>query len=128
MAQRLSTSFVNTNIPGAYPEVTVKSTPVGITNTGDIVIIGEAAGGPDYTEEVLKDNFFSATQLDRVKAKYISGPIVDAMAAIVSPSNDTDIQGSAGRVYIVKTNGGSKAFSMIAAASGDLVDQKAARP
>lgn len=119
MAQRLSTSFVNTNIPGAYPEVTVKSTPVGITNTGDIVIIGEAAGGPDYTEEILKDNFFSATQLDRVKAKYISGPIVDAMAAITSPSNDTDIQGSAGRVYIVKTNGGSKASSMIAAASGD---------
>lgn len=119
MAQRLSTSFVNTNIPGAYPEVTVKSTPVGITNTGDIVIIGEAAGGPDYTEETLKDNFFSATQLDRVKAKYISGPIVDAMAAITSPSNDTDIQGSAGRVYIVKTNGGSKASSMIAAASGD---------
>ena len=47
MAIRLSTSSVNTNIPGAYPEVTVKSTPVGITNTGDIVIIGEADGGAD---------------------------------------------------------------------------------
>lgn len=119
MAQRLSTSFVNTNIPGAYPEVTVKSTPVGITNTGDIVIIGEADGGADYTEDILKDNFFTPTQLDRVRAKYLRGPIVDAMAALISPSNDTDIQGSVGRVYIVKTNGGTKAQATVAGVSGD---------
>jgi hypothetical protein len=109
MAQRLTTSFVNTNTPGAYPSVTVKSTPVGISSTGDIVIIGEAEGGADYTEEVLKDNFFTPTQLTRVRAKYLRGPIVDAMAALVSPSNDTNIQGSISKVYIVKTNGGSKA-------------------
>jgi hypothetical protein len=111
MAQRLSTSFVNTNIPGAYPEVTVKSTPVGITSTGDIVIIGEAEGGADYTQETLKDNFFTPTQLDRVSAKYLRGPIVDAMRALVSPSNDTEITGSVGKVYVVKTNSGTKAKS-----------------
>jgi hypothetical protein len=109
MAQRLTTSFVNTNIPGAYPSVTVKSTPVGISSTGDIVIIGEAEGGADFTQDPLKDNFFTATQLTRVRAKYLKGPIVDAMAALISPSNDTNIQGSIGKVYIVKTNGGSKA-------------------
>jgi len=109
MAQRLTTSFVNTNIPGAYPSVTVKSTPVGISSTGDIVIIGEAEGGADYTVDALKDNFFTATQLTRVRAKYLRGPIVDAMAALISPSNDTNIQGSIGKVYIIKTNGGSKA-------------------
>jgi hypothetical protein len=115
MAQRLTTSFVNTNIPGAYPNVTVKSTPVGITNTGDIVIIGEAEGGADYTAETLKDNFFTPTQLDRVRSKYLRGPIVDAMAALTSPSNDTDITGSVGRVYIVKTNGGTKASGTVPA-------------
>lgn len=114
MAQRLSTSFVNTNIPGAYPNVTVKSTPVGITSTGDIVIIGEAEGGADYSQEVLKDNFFTPTQLSRVKAKYLRGPIVDAMAALTSPSNDTDIAGSVGKVYIVKTNAGTQAFASVA--------------
>jgi hypothetical protein len=119
MAQRLTTSFVNTNIPGAYPEVTVKSTPVGITSTGDIVIIGEAAGGADYTAEVLKNNYFSPTQLDRVKAKYLRGPIVDAMAALTSPSNDSEIAGSVGRVYIVKTNGGSQASATVEADSAD---------
>lgn len=113
MAQRLSTSFVNTNIPGAYPEVTVKSTPVGITSTGDIVIIGEAEGGADYTQETLKDNFFTPTQLDRVSAKYLRGPIVDAMRALVSPSNDTEITGSVGKVYVVKTNSGTKAESSL---------------
>lgn len=119
MAQRLTTSFVNTNIPGAYVDVTVKSTPVGITSTGDIVIIGEAEGGADYTAETLKENFFTPTQLDRVVSKYIRGPIVDAMRALVSPSNDTDIQGSVGRIYIVKTNGGSKAQATIAGVSGN---------
>jgi hypothetical protein len=113
MAQRLSTSFVNTNIPGAYPSVTVKSTPVGITNTGDIVIIGEAEGGADYTQETLKENFFTPTQLSRVKAKYLSGPIVDAMAALTSPSNDTNITGSIGRVYVIKTNAGTQASAIV---------------
>jgi hypothetical protein len=109
MSQRLTTSFVSTNIPGAYPNVTVKSTPVGITSTGDIVIIGEAEGGADFSVESLKDNFFTPTQLSRVKSKYLKGPIVDAMAALVSPSSDTNIAGSIGKVYIVKTNAGTKA-------------------
>ena len=126
MAQRLSTSSLNTNIPGAYPEVTVKSTSVGITSTGDIVIIGEAEGGQDYTQEALVDNVFTATQLDRVTAKYLRGPIVDAMSALVSPSNDTNIAGSAGRVYIVKTNSGTQASAIVAAQPngtyGTLVD------
>jgi len=113
MSQRLTTSFVNTNIPGAYPNVTVKSTPVGITSTGDIVIIGEAEGGADISAESLKDNFFTPTQLSRVKSKYLRGPIVDAMAALVSPSSDTNISGSIGKVYIVKTNAGTKAEAAI---------------
>jgi hypothetical protein len=113
MSQRLTTSFVNTNIPGAYPNVTVKSTPVGITSTGDIVIIGEAEGGADISAETLKDNFFTPTQLSRVKSKYLRGPIVDAMSALVSPSSDTNISGSIGKVYIVKTNAGTKAEAAI---------------
>ena len=122
MSQRLTTSFVNTNIPGAYPNVTVKSTPVGITSTGDIVIIGEAEGGADISAESLKDNFFTPTQLSRVKSKYLRGPIVDAMAALVSPSSDTNISGSIGKVYIVKTNAGTKAEAAISS-YGTLKDK-----
>ena len=118
MAQKLTTAFVNTVIPDAYVETTVKSTPSGISSTGGIVIIGEAAGGADYTTETLEDNVFTADQLDRVKAKYLSGPIVDAMSALVSPSNDSEISGSASKVYIVKTNGGTKASSVVTGDAG----------
>jgi hypothetical protein len=123
MALRLSTSFVNTNIPGAYIDVRVKSTPVGVGASGNVVIIGEAAGGADYAADILKDNFFTPDQASRVAQKYISGPIVDAMNALSAPSNDTEIQGSANRVYILKSNAGSKAQATIDTDYGTLRDQ-----
>lgn len=113
MAQRLSNSFVNTVIPGAYPNVKVISGAAGVGATGNIVIIGEADGGLDFSQEVLADNYFTPDQADVVAQKYIKGNIVDAMRAIASPSNDTDIQGSASRVYIMKTNVSTKATSLL---------------
>jgi len=123
MAQRISTSFINTNRPGAYFDVKVKSTPVGVASSGNIVIIGEAAGGAKYTDEDLKENFFTPDQLDRVEAKYISGPIVDAFRALSAPSSDANITGSANRIYIVKTNGGSQASAAVATSYGTLKDK-----
>ena len=110
MAQRLVTTNVNTVIPGAYPTTTVRSTPTGVGATGDVLIIGEAAGGEDFTAEAnLKENFFFSNQLSRITAKYLRGPVVDAARALVSPSNDTDIQGASGRIGVIKTNQGTKA-------------------
>ena len=123
MAQRISTSFVNTNRPGSYFDVKVKSTPVGVASSGNIIIIGEAAGGAKYDAEDLKDNWFTPDQLDRVTAKYISGPIVDAFAALAAPSSDANITGSANRIYVVKTNGGAQAQATIASAYGTLKDK-----
>lgn len=54
MAQRLTTSFINTAIPGAYPNVSVKSIPVGVASTGVVAIIGEAAGGAHFSSEDVK--------------------------------------------------------------------------
>lgn len=123
MAQRISTSFVNTNRPGSYFDVKVKSTPVGVASSGNIVIIGEAAGGAKYTDEDLKENFYTPDQLDRVTAKYVSGDIVDAFRALSAPSNDANITGSANRIYIIKTNGGDKAQATIASAYGTISDK-----
>lgn len=123
MSQRLVTSFVNTNIPGAYPNVTVKSNPVGLGASGNIVIIGEADGGDSYHNIALKDNSFTPDQLDRVSSLYLSGPIVDAMRALSAPSSDSDIVGSANRVFIVKTNSSSKAASVVDTDYGTLKDQ-----
>lgn len=128
MAQRISNSFVNTNRPGAYFEQIVQSTPVGVASSGNIVIIGEASGGAaassiDSSGDVLKNNFFTPDQLDRVRAKYISGPIVDAFAALAAPSSDANITGSANRIYIVKTNTSSKAEKEMASAYGTMKDK-----
>jgi hypothetical protein len=120
MAQRLTTSSVVTNIPGSYVEARVKSTPVGLATTGIIAIIGEAEGGASFLNEDLKENFFSVDQGAEVVAKYISGPIVDAFRALSAPSADAQIAGSANRIYIAKTNTGTKASALIDTDYGTL--------
>lgn len=129
MAQRVTTSFANTNRPGSIFDVKVKSTPVGVAVSGNIVIIGEAAGGAAVqgidpsNGDILKDNFFTPDQLAQVESKYVSGPIVDAFRALSSPSSDANISGSANRIYIAKTNTSSKASATIATAYGTLKDK-----
>lgn len=123
MAQRVVTSFVNTNIPGAYPNVTVKSNPVGLGASGITVIIGEADGGDSYQNVVLKNNSFTPDQLDKVSQQYISGQIVDAFRAFSAPSSDADITGSANRIYIVKTNASTQASAIVDTDYGILKDQ-----
>jgi len=120
MAQKLTTANVSTNIPGAYPTVTVKSSPSGIVSTGIITIIGEADGGADFSVEDVKNNFFGADQFDKVQAKYIRGPIVDAMRIMASPSGDVGIVGGPSRVFIIKTNQGAKASSLVDTDYGTL--------
>ncbi len=123
MSQRLVRSFVNTNIPGAYVEPTVKSNPVGLGASGIVVIIGEADGGDSYQNVVLKNNSFTPDQLDKVTAQYVSGQIVDAFRAFSAPSSDADIAGSANRIFIVKTNAGTKASAIVDTDYGILRDQ-----
>lgn len=113
MAQRVVTDTINTNIPGAYPSVTVKSNPVGLGASGNIVIIGEADAGDSYANVALKDNSFTPDQADRVTAIYGAGPIVDAFRAFAAPSADANIVGSANRIYVVKTNAGAKASAIV---------------
>jgi hypothetical protein len=122
MSQRLVTSFVNTNIPGAYPNVTVQSQPVALGTSGILVIFGEAQGGPSYQEVTLANNSFTPDQLDLVTQTYISGPIVDAMTALSSPSDDPGITGSANLVFIAKTNTGTHASSALTSSYGTISD------
>lgn len=122
MSQRLVTPNINTNIPGAYPFITVQGNPVGLGNSGILVIMGEADGGNSYQNVALKNNFFTPDQLSKVQAQYISGQIVDAFAALADPSSDADITGTANVIYILKTNQGTKASSALANSYGILSD------
>src|SRR5271157_1415520 len=127
LAQRLVTSFVNSNIPDAYPNLTVISQPVGLGASGIVVIMGEADGGPSYQTVSLANNVFTPDQLSKVTQQYISGQIVDAFTALSAPSNDANIVGSANTIYIVKTNASTKASAIVAAVPsgtyGTLSDQ-----
>lgn len=120
MAIRLTESFVSAVIPGAYFENNVRSTPVGIGATGVVTIMGEADGGEHFSNESLRDNFFTPDQLSQVVSKYTSGPVVDAFRALSSPSADADITGSVNLIYIAKTNQGTKASSILDTDYGTL--------
>jgi len=126
MALKLVNSWITTSIPGSYVNIEVLSSPIGASASGVVLIMGEADAGPSFSEEVLKNNFFSPDQADSVRSKYGSGPIVDAMFALASPSNSTKIQGSATRVFIVKTNLGAKAIGTLASYA-DLKAKKAGK-
>jgi hypothetical protein len=119
MSQRIVTPWLNTNIPGAYVNTTVISNASGLASSGVVLIMGEAAGGPDYSILKLANNFFGPTALTQVRAIYTSGPIVDAFAALSAPSNDPDIKGTASSIYIVKTNKGTQASALVAANVGN---------
>jgi len=113
MAQFLNTPWISTPIPGAYVDTTVISNASGLASSGVVLIMGEAAGGPNYNEVQLKNNFFGPTALNQVRAIYTSGPIVDAFAALSAPSNDPDISGTATSIYILKTNEGTQATASV---------------
>jgi hypothetical protein len=113
MSQRIVTSWLNTNIPGAYTNTQVISGASGLATSGVILIMGEAAEGPDYTKVTLANNFFGPTALNNVRAIYGSGPICDAFAALSASSNDPDITGAPSSIYICKTNRGAEASSVI---------------
>lgn len=122
MAQRVVTDFVNTNIPGAIPNVTVKSSSVGAGASGIVVIIGEADGGDSYSNVDLANNSFTPDQLAKVESAYRGGQIVDAFRAFTAPSIDSDINGSANRIFIVKTNNSTKASAIVDTDYGTLKD------
>lgn len=128
MAQQLVTSAISTNIPDAYPFITVQSTPVGLGSSGIIVIFGEADGGDSYGNVSLKNNYFTPNQLAKVKQQYVSGQVVDAFQALSAPANDPDITGSANRVYIAKTNAGTQASAIVDTDYGTLKDKNWGRP
>lgn len=124
MAIRFSNSFINTVRPGAYASVRVRSTPTGIgAATGIIAIIGEAAAGPDFANDNLKENFFSPDQTAQIEAKYVSGPIIDAARILAAPSNDPGIVGGPNSIVVLKTNAGAKASALVDTDYGSLKDK-----
>lgn len=104
-------------VPGAYAEYKVAPANSGLSTTGTVLLVGEADAGPSYAEEgnELYLNVFGPDQIADVKAKYLSGQLVDAYAMCVAASADPNISGSVNRILFAKTNTSAKAVSAITA-------------
>jgi hypothetical protein len=92
--------------PGAYSKVSIDlGGGFPLSPTGIVAIFGEAeAGTPGASEVSISDNVFSPDQLPEIRAKYRSGPLVDAAAMLFAPGSDGAIPSGAQAVYIYKTN------------------------
>ena len=89
--------------PGVYDRKSVELNPgSNQAATGIVGIVGEADGGAPGADEGVQT--FDITEISALAAKYVSGPIVDAARALVSPGNDDDIPSGASVIRVYKTN------------------------
>lgn len=118
----ISVSFGGATIfrPGSYSRTTIDvggGFPIG--PAGLIVVFGEAdAGTPGASEVDIKNNRFTADQMPEIRAKYRSGPIVDAAGFLFSPAADAAIPSGAQTVWFYKTNASVRASLALATAYG----------
>lgn len=120
----ISTSFNGATIykPGSYSKTQIDlggNIPLG--PAGLVAIFGEAdAGAPGDAETDISRNFFTADRLADARAKYRSGPIVDALAFLFSPAADGAIPSGAQTVWVYKTNSSLRASKVLAASYGTV--------
>lgn len=120
----ISVSFNGATLykPGAYSKTTVDlSGNVPLGPAGLVAIFGEAdAGEPGSAETNIADNFFTADRLVEARAKYRSGPIVDALNFLFSPASDGAIPNGAQTVWVYKTNASVRASLALAGSYGTV--------
>lgn len=97
--------------PGAYSKTNIDlggNLPLG--PAGLVAIFGEAdAGMPGANEVDISRNFYTADRFAEARAKYRSGPILDALNFLFSPAADGSIANGAQTVWVYKTNASVRA-------------------
>lgn len=108
--------------PGAYSKINIDlSGGFALGPVGLIAIFGESTRGRPGSEETdIAKNVFTANQISDVRNKYGSGPLVDAMNFLFSPSTDGAIPGGAQAVYVYKTNASERADLALASSYGTV--------
>ena len=108
--------------PGGYSKETIDvggGFPIG--PTGLVAIFGEAdAGTPGASEVDIRNNRFSADQMQQIRDKYRSGPIADAAGFLFAPAADANIPSGASTVWIYKTNASTQASKALATSYGTV--------
>jgi len=105
MSQSVTTTDGVIKVPGGYGRFKVISPPSGFGVTGVVMVVGESSDGPDFTQEVsIGKNLFGPDQDAAIRAKYGTGPLVDAALGAIQAAADDEIVGSLSRLVLVKTN------------------------
>jgi hypothetical protein len=113
-------------IPGAPVAWEVTPSNAGTATSGVVVLVGEAEAGPSYTEEdILLTGYFGTNSKSAVAAKFGSGRLVDAYAMACAPSKDPSVKGAPSRIYLVKTNTGTKAAATLTGTYATLTSKSA---
>jgi hypothetical protein len=121
----INVSFNGSTIykPGSYSKEEIDlGGGFPLSPTGIIGIFGESsAGTPGANEPNISNNVFSPDQFPSIRAKYGSGPIVDACNFLFAPGADGAIPGGAQAVYIYKTNASVRASLTLSGYSSAIV-------
>jgi hypothetical protein len=119
MAQSFVGADVTQITPGATVTTRVQPAQGGNPGAGVIILVGEADAGPHWSEETkLSENGFGPDQFEEIRAKYVSGPLVDAAFVATAPMNDERLPQSLRKMIIVKTNAAAYASSALTKIGG----------
>ncbi len=104
--------------PGGLTKINANAlTPIGLSSTGIVHLLGEADGGaPGTSGVVIIDDPALAKELFR------SGPLADAIRVAFNPSGDNRIPGGAFRVIAYKTNASTQSSIQLPGDEATITD------
>lgn len=107
MTRKITFNGVTAYHPGGLTRINANAlTPIGISSTGILHLVGEADGGIPASKIIIDDPAL-AKQLFR------SGPLADAIRVAFNASGDTRIPGGAFRVVAYKTNAATQSSTSL---------------
>lgn len=106
--------------PGAYSRTKIASSGAADAQLGVVALIGEADEGPAFDAADLEASAYGPDQFADVQNQFGSGELVDMAKLSLAPSADPQIAGGAQKLYLLKTNTGTKASLALPTAYGSL--------
>ena len=114
--------------PGSYSKLIVAPGAAAAPQLGVVALVGEADEGAAFDASNLDASAFGPDEFSTILNTYGSGELVDMAKLALSPSADTDITGGAQKLYLIKTNSGTKASAALPTSYGTLSAKKAGSP
>lgn len=113
---------------GSYSVTKVADGGAAQPQLGVLALVGEANEGPAYSSSDIEASAFGPDEFSRIEAVFGSGELVDMAKLALSPSGTEEIKGGAQKLYLMKTNSGTKASLALPTSYGSIAYKKAGVP